>query len=329
MNEPILHIQGLTTQFMTRLGLVTAVDHVRLAIAPEETVCVVGESGSGKSVMALSVMGLLPKPHGKITEGRIDFQGRDLTRLSPGEMKQIRGNRISMIFQEPMTSLNPVFTTGFQIAEVLRKHRGMTGKQAREEAIEMLGLVGIPEPRKRAGDYPHQLSGGMMQRVMIAMALSCHPILMIADEPTTALDVTIQAQILDLMFRLKTKTGMAIWFITHDMGLVAEIAQQVAVMYAGKIIEQGNVLELFANPFHPYTIGLFNSLPRIGGKQGRLTPIQGSVPGLNELPSGCAFQNRCTSISSVACKIHPPALTEICSGHWVACHLYQKSPQTL
>ncbi|MDO9111253.1 MAG: ABC transporter ATP-binding protein, partial [Desulfatirhabdiaceae bacterium] len=193
MNDPILHIQGLTTRFMTRQGLVTAVDHVHLAIAAQETVCVVGESGSGKSVMALSVMGLLPKPHGKITEGIIDFKGRDLTRLSPGEMKQIRGNRISMIFQEPMTSLNPVFTTGFQIAEVLRKHRGMTRRQAREEAIDMMGLVGIPEPRKRAGDYPHQLSGGMMQRVMIAMALSCHPVLMIADEPTTALDVTIQA----------------------------------------------------------------------------------------------------------------------------------------
>ena len=323
MNELILHIQGLTTRFMTRQGLVTAVDHVHLAVAAQETVCVVGESGSGKSVMALSVMGLLPKPHGKITEGIIDFQGRDLTRLSPGEMKQIRGNRISMIFQEPMTSLNPVFTTGFQIAEVLRKHRGMTRRQAREEAIDMMGLVGIPEPRKRAGDYPHQLSGGMMQRVMIAMALSCHPVLMIADEPTTALDVTIQAQILDLMFRLKTETGMAIWFITHDLGLVADIAQKVAVMYAGKIVEQAEVGELFANPLHPYTVGLFNSLPRIGGKKGRLTPIQGSVPGLNQLPSGCAFQGRCASVRSADCRTRSPELSEISSGHWAACHLYK------
>jgi oligopeptide/dipeptide ABC transporter ATP-binding protein len=322
MKDPILCIQGLTTRFMTRHGLVTAVDHVRLDIAEQETVCVVGESGSGKSVMALSLMRLLPKPHGKITEGRIVFQGRDLVRISPGEMRRIRGNRISMIFQEPMTSLNPVFTTGFQIAEILRKHRGMNRKQAREEAIEMLGLVGIPEPRKRAGDYPHQLSGGMMQRVMIAMALSCHPVLMIADEPTTALDVTIQAQILDLMFRLKSETGMAIWFITHDLGLVADIAQKVAVMYAGKIVEQAEVCELFSNPLHPYTIGLFNSLPRIGGKQGRLTPILGSVPGLNQLPCGCAFQDRCESVSSAECRIHPPDLIEMRSGHWVACHIY-------
>ena len=325
MNTPILDIRGLTARFMTRAGLVTAVDHVRLSIDPRETVCVVGESGSGKSVMALSVMGLLPRPHGRITDGVIDFQGRDLARLSPREMKQIRGNRISMIFQEPMTSLNPVFTTGFQIAEVLRKHRGMTRKQAREEAIEVLGRVGIPEPRKRAGDYPHQLSGGMMQRVMIAMALSCLPALMIADEPTTALDVTIQAQILDLMLRLKTETNMAVWFITHDLGLVADIAQKVAVMYAGRIVEQAEVRELFSNPLHPYTIGLFDSLPRIGGRKGRLTPIKGSVPGLNQLPSGCAFQDRCESAASADCGIHPPELIEIRSGHWVACHLHAKS----
>lgn len=226
-----------------------------------------------------------------------------------------------------MTSLNPVFTIGFQIAEVLRKHRGMTRKQAREEVADILGRVGIPEPRKRAGDYPHQLSGGMMQRVMIAIALSCHPVLMIADEPTTALDVTIQAQILDLMFRMKTETGMALWFITHDLGMVADIAQKVAVMYAGKIVEQAEVGELFGNPLHPYTIGLFNSLPRIGGKQsGRLTPIQGTVPGLNELPSGCAFQDRCIWVSSSECRIHPPDLTEIRSGHWVACHLHPRRP---
>ena len=322
MNDTILHIQGLTTRFMTRQGLVTAVDRVHLAIDSRETVCVVGESGSGKSVMALSVMGLLPRPHGKITEGRVDFQGRDLTRLRPWQMRSIRGNQISMIFQEPMTSLNPVFTTGFQIAEVLRKHRGMTRKQARAGAIDMLALVGIPEPRKRAGDFPHQLSGGMMQRVMIAMALSCHPVLMIADEPTTALDVTIQAQILDLMFRLKTETGMAIWFITHDLGLVADIAQKVAVMYAGKIVELADVYELFSNPLHPYTIGLFHSLPRIGGRKGRLTPIQGAVPGMNQLPSGCAFQYRCASVLAADCGIYQPELTEMRSGHWVSCHLY-------
>ncbi len=319
----VLDIQGLTTQFMTRQGRVTAVDHVGLTIAAQETVCVVGESGSGKSVMALSVMGLLPEPYGRITAGSIHFEGKDLTRLRSREMKAIRGNRISMIFQEPMTSLNPVFTVGFQIAEVLRKHRGMTRSQVSREVIDMLGRVGIPEPRKRAGDYPHQLSGGMMQRVMIAMALSCQPVLMIADEPTTALDVTIQAQILDLMLRLKTETGMAVWFITHDLGLVADIAQKVAVMYAGKIVEQADVAELFRNPLHPYTIGLFNSLPRIGGRKGRLTPIAGSVPSLDQLPAGCAFQDRCGRVVSEGCGVRPPGLVEVCSGHWVACYWHR------
>jgi oligopeptide/dipeptide ABC transporter ATP-binding protein len=304
MSEAVLEIQDLKTQFMTKGGLITAVDRVHLTLDRRQTLGLVGESGCGKSVMALSILRLLPKPAGRIAMGRILFEGRDLVRVSEAEIRKIRGNDISMIFQEPMTSLNPVYTIGFQIQEALRKHRGMNKAGAREEAVNVLGLVGIPEPRARLDDYPHQLSGGMLQRAMIAMALSCHPKLMIADEPTTALDVTIQAQILDLIGRLKEEIGMSVLFITHDLGVVAEICQQVAVMYAGKIVEQAPVNELFKNPAHPYTIGLFESLPKVG-QGGTLKPIPGVVPSLDHLLPGCAFQDRCFR-AKAECSQEPP-----------------------
>jgi oligopeptide/dipeptide ABC transporter ATP-binding protein len=305
MTEAALEIQGLKTQFMTKGGLVTAVDRIHLTLDRRETLGLVGESGCGKSVTALSVLRLLPKPAGRIAGGRILFEGRDLVTVSEGEIRKIRGNDISMIFQEPMTSLNPVYTIGFQIQEALRKHRGMNKAEAREEAVRMLGLVGIPEPRNRIDDYPHQLSGGMRQRAMIAMALSCQPKIMIADEPTTALDVTIQAQILDLIGRLKEEIGMSVLLITHDLGVVAEICQKVVVMYAGKIVESAPVEALFKNPAHPYTIGLFESLPKAGGRGGALKPIPGVVPSLDRLLPGCAFQDRCLR-AGAQCSQEPP-----------------------
>jgi peptide/nickel transport system ATP-binding protein/oligopeptide transport system ATP-binding protein len=315
--DTILEISGLKTQFKTRQGLVTAVDGVDLTIARGETFGVVGESGCGKSVTALSILRLLPKPAGRIAGGRILFDGRDLATLSEAEIRKIRGNRISMIFQEPMTSLNPVYTIGFQIEEVLRRHRSMNRAAARAEAARVLGLVGMPEPAARLDDYPHQLSGGMRQRAMIAMALACQPALMIADEPTTALDVTIQAQILDLIARLKQETGMSVLLITHDLGVVAEICRKVAVMYAGKVVESAEVGELFARPAHPYTVGLFNSLPHVGGRGGVLKPIPGVVPTLVNLPSGCAFQERCFRRHD-ACHAQPP-WRDIAPGHHARC----------
>jgi peptide/nickel transport system ATP-binding protein/oligopeptide transport system ATP-binding protein len=315
--DNILEISGLKTQFKTRQGLVTAVDGVDLTIARGETFGVVGESGCGKSVTALSILRLLPKPAGRIAGGRILFDGRDLATLSEAEIRKIRGNRISMIFQEPMTSLNPVYTIGFQIEEVLHRHRGMQRAAARAEAARMLGLVGMPEPAERLDDYPHQLSGGMRQRAMIAMALACQPALMIADEPTTALDVTIQAQILDLIARLKQETGMSVLLITHDLGVVAEICRKVAVMYAGKVVESAEVGELFARPAHPYTVGLFNSLPHVGGRGGVLKPIPGVVPSLFNLPPGCAFQERCFHRHD-ACRAEPP-WRDIAPGHHARC----------
>jgi len=314
MKDAVLQIRGLKTQFETRGGMLTAVDHIDLTLGRGETLGLVGESGCGKSVTALSILQLLPKPAGRIAEGEILFEGRDLVKMRMSQMRRIRGNEISMIFQEPMTSLNPVYTVGFQIEEVLRKHRAMGKKEARAEAVNMFGLVGIPEPESRLDDYPHQLSGGMRQRVMIAMALSCHPRIMIADEPTTALDVTIQAQILDLIGRLKEEIGMSVLLITHDLGVVAEICQQVAVMYAGKVVESAEVGELFARPSHPYTVGLFNSLPKIGGV---LNPIPGVVPSLLHLPAGCAFRERCAS-GDEGCAGEPP-WTELRAGHWVRC----------
>ena len=317
MSEAALEIQGLKTQFMTKGGVITAVDRVHLALDRGETLGLVGESGCGKSVTALSILRLLPKPAGRIAAGRILFEGRDLVKVSEGEIRKIRGNDISMIFQEPMTSLNPVYTIGFQIQEALRKHRGMNKAEAREEAIHVLGLVGIPEPGARIDDYPHQLSGGMRQRAMIAMALSCHPKIMIADEPTTALDVTIQAQILDLIGRRKEEIGMSVLLITHDLGVVAEICQQVAVMYAGKIVESAHAEALFKNPVHPYTIGLFESLPKVGGRGGALKPIPGVVPSLDQLLPGCAFQARCFR-AKAQCSQEPPWY-EAGENHRVRC----------
>ncbi len=315
MSTPLLHIQDLVTQFSTRRGPVTAVDGLDLQLDAGQTLGLVGESGCGKSVAALSILRLLPKPAGRTTRGRILFAGRDLLELSEADMRRVRGNDISMIFQEPMTSLNPVYTVGFQIYEALQKHRRLSRRQAREEAVHMLQLVGIPEPAARIRDYPHQLSGGMRQRVMIAMALSCRPQIMIADEPTTALDVTIQAQILDLISRLKEEVGMAVLLITHDLGVVAETCQQVLVMYAGKAVEKAPVLKLFEHPAHPYTIGLFESLPRVEDET--LHPISGVVPSLHDLPQGCAFQDRCRHRREQC--LEPPPWFEISPEHWVRC----------
>jgi len=305
MNETVLEIQGLQTQFMTKKGSVTAVDGIDLTLRKGQTLGLVGESGCGKSVTALSILRLLPKPAGRIAAGRILFEGQDLVKLSEAQIRKIRGNDISMIFQEPMTSLNPVYTIGFQIREALRKHRGMSQAEARKEAVHVLSLVGVPDPKVMVGDYPHELSGGMQQRAMIAMALSCHPKVMIADEPTTALDVTIQAQILDLIRSLKEEIEMSVLLITHDLGVVAEICQEVAVMYAGKIVERAPVNVLFKSPAHPYTIGLFQSLPKVGGQDGVLKPIPGIVPSLDQLPPGCAFQDRC-SRAQARCNQIPP-----------------------
>ena len=321
MTDPLLCINQLTTQFFTQNTPLTAVDNVSLELHEQETLAIVGESGSGKSVTALSILGLIPETQGAITNGSILFKGKDLTKLKRKEMTKIRGNRISMIFQEPMTSLNPVLTAGFQLMEVIRKHRQMDKGRALEEAIHMLSLVGIPEPESRVDAYPHQMSGGMRQRIMIAMALSCHPEIMIADEPTTALDVTIQAQILHLINRLKQEIGMSVILITHDLGVVAQTAQNVLVMYAGKMVEQASVSELFAHPAHPYTIGLFNSRPRIGTRNKRLKPIPGMVPALDRLPGGCAFQDRCSLVKKI-CKTQSPPWEEISSNHFSRCWLH-------
>jgi oligopeptide/dipeptide ABC transporter ATP-binding protein len=317
MSETVLDIKGLTTQFHTKRGLVTAVNGIDLSLNRGETLGIVGESGCGKSVTALSILRLLPKPAGKIVDGQILFNGRDLVTSRETEIRRIRGNDISMIFQEPMTSLNPVYTVGFQVQEAIRKHRHMNRREARAEAISMLGMVGIPDPEARIDDYPHQMSGGMRQRVMIAMALSCHPRIMIADEPTTALDVTIQAQILDLIGRLKEEIGMSVLLITHDLAVVAETCQRVVVMYAGEVVESADVKELFFKPAHPYTVSLFKSLPKIGGQDGALTAIPGVVPSLLNLPNGCAFQERCFKTES-RCQKDPP-WCEIRPGHMVRC----------
>jgi oligopeptide/dipeptide ABC transporter ATP-binding protein len=284
-----------------------------------ETLGVVGESGCGKSVTALSVMRLIPDPPGKIVQGSIRFDGRDLVTLPAEEMRKIRGNRIGMIFQEPMTSLNPVFTVGDQIIEAVVLHKGVSYEQGRARAVEMLRKVGIPSPESRVDDYPHQMSGGMRQRVMIAMALSCDPALLIADEPTTALDVTIQAQILELMRKLQDELGMSILLITHDLGVVAQNAQHVAVMYAGKVVEYSNTREVFGNPRHPYTVGLFRSIPKLGVRVERLDTIPGTVPSALEFPEGCRFHNRCP-FATEKCTREEPALAEIAPGHTVACH---------
>jgi peptide/nickel transport system ATP-binding protein len=320
--EPLLEVVGLKTWFFTRDGIVRAVDGVSFHVTPGETLAVVGESGCGKSVTALSVLRLIPSPPGRIVSGTIRFAGRDLLGLSEAEMRQVRGNEISMIFQEPMTSLNPVLTIGRQIAETLTLHQGLSRNRALARAIDMLRLVHIPEPERRAAEYPHQLSGGMRQRVMIAMALACNPKLLIADEPTTALDVTIQAQILDLMRELKQKIDAAIVLITHDLGVVAEMAQRVVVMYAGRKAEEALVGPLFQRPLHPYTRGLLNSVPRLGatlaGERVPLAEIPGTVPSLREMIPGCPFEARC-SFASDQCRREMPQFEEKEPGHFAAC----------
>ena len=320
-----LNVEGLKTYFDTGQGVVKAVDGVDFAIYGGETLGVVGESGCGKSMTALSIMRLFPSPPGRIAGGKIWFRERELTALDKKEMRAIRGCQISMIFQEPMTSLNPVYSVGSQIVEAIRLHQDLSKSAARGRAIEMLSEVGIASPERRFHEYPHQMSGGMRQRVMIAMALSCNPSLLIADEPTTALDVTIQAQILDLMNELKEKFGTAIMFITHDLGVIAETARRVIVMYAGKIVEQGPVEEIFENPCHPYTRGLLGSIPsdRAIREKSRLTEIKGMVPSLHALPAGCAFHDRCPEKMSV-CQEKPPLKSEPQSGHRVACWLYEE-----
>lgn len=316
----ILEVKNLKTQFKINHGLVNAVDGVDFDIDKGEVVAIVGESGSGKSVTSLSIMGLIPSPPGKIIDGEILFKGENLLNKSKKEMQSIRGNKISMIFQEPMTSLNPVYTIGKQISEALIKHKNFNKKDAEKECIKMLDLVGIPSPDKRINDYPHQMSGGMRQRVMIAMALCCGPELLIADEPTTALDVTIQAQILDLMTKLKDKFNTSIMLITHDLGVVAEVADRVVVMYCGKVVERGSVYELFENPLHPYTVGLLNSIPKIDEKKDKLFMIPGMVPNPLEMPKGCSFSDRCERCMDICTKSMPPLIEY--DNRQVRCFLY-------
>ena len=321
----LLEVQDLGTWFYTRQGIVKAVDGVDFNVASGETLAIVGESGCGKSMTALSLMRLIPDPPGRIVSGSIKLGGRDLLKITEEEMRKVRGNEISMIFQEPMTSLNPVMTIGKQISEALILHRDMDRSQAMKRAIEMLELVRIPAPAQRAKEYPHQLSGGMRQRAMIAMALACNPKVLIADEPTTALDVTIQAQILELIVELQREFSAAVLLITHDLGVVAETAHRVIVMYAGRKVEEATVGELFARPLHPYTVGLMASIPRLDlmrgqseRTQGRLQEIPGIVPALFDLPTGCAFAPRCNKADDL-CRRERPSYEEKQPGHWAAC----------
>ncbi len=322
-NNYLLDIQNLKTYFSVRGQTAKAVDDINLTIQAGQTLGLVGESGCGKSVTAHSIIQLIPDPPGKIMGGKIFFEGDNLLLYSEARMRKIRGNRISMIFQEPMTSLNPVFTVGDQVAEVIHLHQGLSRKDTQERVIEMFQLVRIPAPEARLTDYPHQMSGGMRQRVMIAMALACSPRLMIADEPTTALDVTIQAQILDLMNKLKEETGAAILFITHDLGVIAEMVQHVAVMYAGKRVEFADVNTLFSNPKHPYTIGLLESIPTTGKKtsDGKLNTISGTVPSLYSLPSGCLFSDRCPDVFD-DCRRIEPQIYNVGKNHIARCLKY-------
>ncbi|WP_254453525.1 ABC transporter ATP-binding protein [Siccirubricoccus sp. G192] len=318
----LLEVENLQTHFRTPDGVNRAVDGVSFEVAAGETLAIVGESGCGKSVTAMSILRLIPEPPGKMA-GAIRFQGRDLLKLSESEMQSIRGNEISMIFQEPMTSLNPVLNVGRQIGETLRLHQGLSAREAEAKAVEMLTLVGIPEPQRRVREYPHQLSGGMRQRVMIAIALACNPKLLIADEPTTALDVTIQAQILDLMRDLKHRVGAAIVLITHDLGVVAEVAERVVVMYAGRKVEEAAVGPLFRSPRHPYTQGLLGSVPKLGssltGTETRLAEIPGMVPSLKTKIPGCVFASRCPYATDLCVQV-APALELKAPGHLAACH---------
>jgi oligopeptide/dipeptide ABC transporter ATP-binding protein len=313
----LLEIAGLSTSFTTRAGVIKAVDNVSLSLRKGRVLGLVGESGCGKTMTALSILNLVPPP-GRITAGKIFFEGRDLLTLPEAEMRKVRGARISMVFQEPMTALNPVFTVGNQIGEVLTTHQVVTSHEALDRSVELLRSVGIPSPEKRVHEYPHQLSGGMRQRVMIAMAIACRPSLILADEPTTALDVTIQAHILELLTRIQGEMGMAMVLVTHDLGLIAERAHEVAVMYAGRIVEQADTPELFSDPLHPYTRGLMASIPRPGdARRGRLRTIPGTVPRLSDLPQGCTFSPRC-DIRIDQCNTEPE-LVEVRPGHWVRC----------
>ena len=321
MAEPLLHVQDLKTYFFTDEGVAKAVDGVSFEVRPQETLGIVGESGCGKSVTSLSILRLIPDPPGRIVDGRIDFRGRNLLDLSEKDMRRIRGNEIAMIFQEPMTSLNPVYTVGNQIMEVLRLHRDMSKDEARARTIELLDHVRMPDPEQRVDEYPHQLSGGQRQRVMIAMALACDPALLIADEPTTALDVTVQAQILDLLNQLQKRFGMSIMLITHDLGVIAETAHRVVVMYAGVVAEEGTAEQVFGGPNHPYTEGLKASIPKLGEKRERLHTIPGSVPSPYEEIVGCPFQNRCPYVMDQCTREFPP-LYEVGPGHHNRCFLY-------
>jgi len=315
---PLLEVVDLKTYFHTDQGLVRAVDGVSFQVNRGKTLGIVGESGCGKSVASLSILRLIPSPPGRIEGGRILFKGQDLLELSEGRMRKIRGNEISMVFQEPMTSLNPVFTCGDQIVEAITLHQGLTKRKAKARAVEMLKLVGIPSPEERVDEYPHQLSGGMRQRVMIAMALSCNPSLLIADEPTTALDVTIQAQILELLAKLGEDLAMSVIVITHDLGVIAEVAERVVVMYAGRVAEYADVGPLFNSPLHPYTVGLLQSIPRLGRRRERLKVIPGNVPNPLKFPPACRFHPRCP-IAIDKCRAEEPDLEELSRGHYVRC----------
>jgi oligopeptide transport system ATP-binding protein len=320
VSEPLLAVRGLRVTFDLPGGRFAAVDGVDLDLQAGETLCVVGESGCGKSVTALSILRLLPVPPARVESGEVRFRGRDLLRLPMDELRAIRGNRISMIFQEPMTSLNPVFRVEDQIAEVLEVHTAMSRAERRARVVELLDLVGIPDPEQRARDYPHQLSGGMRQRVMIAMALACNPDVLIADEPTTALDVTIQAQILELIESLKQRFSMAVLLITHDLGVVAQSAERVAVLYAGRVVESGAVEDVFRAPLHPYTHGLLRAIPGADvAHRSKLHVIEGVVPDLAERPSGCSFRDRCARASAVCAELDPK-LESLAPGRAVACH---------
>jgi oligopeptide/dipeptide ABC transporter ATP-binding protein len=318
--EPLLQVKGLVTSFRSDEGKIRAVDDISFSVNPGETLAIVGESGCGKSVTSLSLMRLIPEDNGSIDAGEIILKGRNILAVSKDEIRKIRGNQISMIFQEPMTALNPVYTVGQQIGEVFRIHKGYSRAKAREESIKMLQLVKIPDAHKRIDEYPVQMSGGMRQRILIAIALACEPDLLIADEPTTALDVTIQAQILKLMKELQKLKGTAVIFVTHDLGVVAEVANRVAIMYAGKIVEHGTVEEIFAHPRHPYTKGLMKSIPSLDDHKDRqLSTIPGTVPSLFELPKGCRFNTRCSYAKEVCFTAHPPLLPVV-GNHLSACY---------
>ena len=316
--DPLLEVDTLSVSFVTDAGRANVVEEVSFTLRSGETVGLVGESGCGKSVTAMSIMRLIPSPPSHVEGGRILFQGDDLLALDDGEMRAVRGDRIGMIFQEPMTSLNPTFSIGYQIAEVFRVHRGMSKAEARRESVDILGMVGIGAAERRLHQYPHELSGGLRQRAMIAMALACRPDLLIADEPTTALDVTVQAQILDLLRRLQSEIGMSVLLISHDLGVVAEVCKQVLVMYAGRIVERAAVEELFRHPRHPYTAGLLSSSPRLGKRRPMLPTIPGMVPAPGQRGPGCYFADRCPRVTE-RCRAETPALAAIGPEHEVAC----------